>query len=54
MNVSVAAALITRAVADRRRALVGADLPEADRHQTLATWLARESAYKAAAKVRTG
>ncbi len=53
MNVSVAAALITRGVADRRRALVGADLSTAARHEALATWLARESAYTTAAKART-
>ncbi len=53
MNVSVAAALITRSVADRRRALVGADLGEAARQAALETWLARESVYKAAAETRT-
>ncbi len=53
MNVSVAAALITRAVADRRRAIVGADLSEVARHRALETWLGRESAYKAAATTRT-
>ncbi len=53
MNVSVAAALITRAVADRRRATVGADLDDAAKHAALEHWLSRESAYKAAATVRT-
>jgi len=53
VNVSVAAALITRAVADRRRAIVGADLSEAARHSALEAWLGRESAYKAAAATRT-
>jgi tRNA (guanosine-2'-O-)-methyltransferase len=54
LNVSVAAALITRAVADRRRAVVGTDLSEAAKGEALATWLGRESTYKAAAKVRSG
>jgi tRNA (guanosine-2'-O-)-methyltransferase len=54
VNVSVAAALITRTVCDRRRAIVGADLAEAAKHRALEAWLSRESKYKAAAKVRSG
>lgn len=53
VNVSVAAALITRLVADRRRAIVGADLTEPAKHQALEAWLSRESMYKAGAKVRS-
>lgn len=52
LNVSVAAALITRTVADRRRALAGADLSGAERHVTLKRWLERESSYARAAKLR--
>jgi tRNA (guanosine-2'-O-)-methyltransferase len=54
LNVSVAAALITRAVADRRRALVGPDLSAEAKHQALSTWLGRETHYKAAAQRRSG
>jgi tRNA (guanosine-2'-O-)-methyltransferase len=54
VNVSVAAALITRAVADRRRAIAGADLSEAAKHQALTTWLERESMYKVGAEIRSG
>ncbi len=54
LNVSVAAALITRTVADRRRAVVGADLPQAAKHDALRLWLTRECSYAEAAKVRSG
>ncbi len=52
LNVSVAAALILRAVAERRRALVGADLCAEARHAALEKWLRRESRYKRAARGR--
>lgn len=54
LNVSVAAALILRAMADRRRAVAGADLPAPVRHATLAEWLDREVAWSSAGRVRTG
>ena len=52
LNVSVAAALITRAVAERRRALVGADLGEEARLRSLRSWLERETSYRRAALQR--
>lgn len=52
LNVSVAAAITTRIVAARRRALVGADLDEADRTAALQEWLEREDRYGRAAYVR--
>jgi tRNA (guanosine-2'-O-)-methyltransferase len=52
LNVSAAAAITTRVVAARRRALVGADLPEDVRLTALRTWLAREDRYGRAAFAR--
>ena len=43
LNVSVSAAIILRALTDRRRALVGADLDEAARAAFYARWLESES-----------
>jgi tRNA (guanosine-2'-O-)-methyltransferase len=49
LNVSVAAAVVLRPVADRARALgAGALLPEAERAATLAAWRARDDATVAA------
>jgi len=54
LNVSVAAALVTRSVAERRRAVAGADLDPASRRAALEAWLRRESTWLAAARVRHG
>ena len=43
LNVSVSAALILRTVADRRRALVGPDLPLRERSRFYEAWLADET-----------
>lgn len=42
LNVSVSAALILRTVADRRRALVGADLSESEKSRFREQWLEQE------------
>ncbi len=54
LNVSVAAALVTRAVAERRRAVAGADLAPDARRAALEAWLRREATWLAAARVRHG
>ena len=54
LNVSVAAAIIARSAAERRRALRGPDLDPAARLAALELWLRREDRYQAAAKRRTG
>ena len=50
----VAAALVTRAVAERRRAVAGADLAPDARRAALEAWLRREATWLAAARVRHG
>jgi tRNA (guanosine-2'-O-)-methyltransferase len=52
LNVSAAAAITTRAVAARRRALVGPDLDEATRLEFLRIWLEREDRYGRATRAR--
>ncbi len=42
LNVSVSAALILRTIADRRRALVGPDLSDAEKSRFREDWLAQE------------
>jgi tRNA (guanosine-2'-O-)-methyltransferase len=54
LNVSVAAATILRAVADRRRALSGPDLSEETRFEALESWISREESYRSAATRRVG
>ncbi len=44
LNVSVSGAILLRTVADRRRALVGADLGDVERERFVAEWLERETA----------
>ncbi|MBN1336676.1 MAG: RNA methyltransferase [Deltaproteobacteria bacterium] len=54
LNVSVAAALVTRSVAERRRAVAGADLDPVARRAALEAWVRRESTWMSAARVRHG
>jgi hypothetical protein len=44
LNVSVSAALILRTIADRRRALAGPDLSDAEKCRFREEWLAQERA----------
>ena len=53
LNVSVAAALALRPVAEAARSLgAAAFLPETERHALLATWIAREEAYRQSVTAR--
>ena len=52
LNVSVSGAILLRAAADRRRALVGNDLPEAEKQRFVAQWLAREESGRRGLKAR--
>lgn len=52
LNVSVSGAILLRAAADRRRALVGNDLSAATKEQFVSTWLAREEAGRRGLRAR--
>jgi len=53
LNVSVSAAILIRAVAERRRALVGADLDTSARTRFAEAWRARDEAHRRGVLART-
>lgn len=52
LNVSVSGAILLRTVADRRRAVAGPDLEEAEKQRFLAEWLGREAAGRRGLQAR--
>ena len=52
LNVSVSGAILLRAVADRRRDLVGSDLDASEKHRFVEDWLAREESGRRGLRAR--